>query len=103
MNAVQASNPGGTIQVQSRVTPSPDAEWTFEIKNQGDLIEPKNLPLIFQPFFSTKKDGVGLGLAVCRKIIEEHGGTISCSSDPKQGTAFRFSIPLALTEGANSV
>lgn len=105
LNAMQASPEGGIIHVRSHVTTTPKVEWTFEINNSGEVIERKNLPLVFQPFFSTKKDGFGLGLAVCRKIVEEHGGTIHCASDTKDGTTIRFAIPLraALTQEANSV
>ncbi|MCA9729927.1 MAG: PAS domain-containing sensor histidine kinase, partial [Candidatus Eisenbacteria bacterium] len=47
----------------------------------------------FQPFFSTKEEGLGMGLTICRSIIEAHGGTITAESNPSGGTTFRFVVP----------
>jgi signal transduction histidine kinase len=48
------------------------------------------------PFFTTKPKGTGLGLALCKKMVEEHGGTIGFSSRPGEGTTFRVTLPVAL-------
>lgn len=50
---------------------------------------------IFEPFFSTKEEGIGLGLPIAQRIVEEHGGEISVESKPGQGTSFTISIPLS--------
>jgi signal transduction histidine kinase len=50
---------------------------------------------IFNPFFTTKANGVGLGLAIVSKIVDHHGGSISVSSHPGHGTMFTVSLPLA--------
>jgi len=63
------------------------------VKDSGPGIEPKRLKSIFDAFVTTKATGIGLGLAICRLIIERHGGEISASSDPKEGTTFRVLLP----------
>ena len=62
-------------------------------------IAPDALPHIFDPYFTTKGQGTGLGLATVHKIIEAHGGSISVASEPGQGAAFRILLPLR-EEGA---
>ncbi|WP_342359524.1 sensor histidine kinase [Terrarubrum flagellatum] len=69
------------------------------VSDTGAGIEPQVLDRIFDPFFSTKAKGAGLGLARSRGIIEEHGGTISCRSEPGHGAEFTIRLPaLSVTE-----
>jgi two-component system, NtrC family, sensor histidine kinase HydH len=91
MNAAQASPPGGVVTVKTRV-----AGDTVEIDiiDRGSGIDAKNLESIFNPFFTTKPDGVGLGLAICSKIVDEHGGQITVASTPGEGSVFRVFLPL---------
>ena len=89
LNAAQASRPGGVITVKTR--------WigdTVEIAviDSGSGIDPKNLESIFNPFFTTKADGVGLGLAICSKIVNEHGGHIDVESAVGEGSVFRVML-----------
>ena len=49
---------------------------------------------IFEPFFTTKPDGLGMGLSICRSIIEAHGGQLWVSPSAPHGTAFRFTVPV---------
>ena len=56
--------------------------------DRGSGIDPKNLENIFNPFFTTKCEGVGLGLAIVSKIVDEHGGQITVESTPGEGSVF---------------
>lgn len=90
-NAAQASPPGGVVTVKTRL-----AEEMVEIAviDRGTGIDPKNLESIFNPFFTTKPEGVGLGLAICSKIVDEHGGQITVESAPGEGSVFHVFLPL---------
>jgi signal transduction histidine kinase len=69
------------------------AGFEIAVKDNGSGIDPQIIDKIFQPFFTTKKSvGTGLGLWVCREIIEKHGGRISVSSNGGQGTGSIFSV-----------
>ena len=74
---------------------------TLIVSDTGEGIPEENLEKIFDPFFTTKRngEGTGLGLAVCRKIIEQHGGKISVSSRPGEGADFHVSLPFAPVPG----
>ena len=65
------------------------------IIDTGPGIPPDVLGRIFDPYFSTKAGGSGLGLAISRRIIEEHGGTLTAQSEVGRGTSFRIRLPLA--------
>jgi PAS domain S-box-containing protein len=92
INALQAAPEGSTIRVRSEIKPK--AFWSFQIQNGGDPIPGGALSTIFEPFYSTKAEGSGLGLSVCKKIIEDHQGTLWCESSSSGGTQFTFRIPL---------
>ena len=72
-----------------------DATVYFEMKvhNQGKTIPPEEVQKIFDPFYTTKHYGTGIGLTLCKRIVENHGGSISVKSDA-EGTAFTVWIPL---------
>lgn len=95
LNAAQASPPGGVVTVKTRLV-----NQTVEIAiiDRGSGIDPKNLESIFNPFFTTKSDGVGLGLAIVSKIVDEHGGQITVESTPGEGSVFRVYLPLGSTQ-----
>jgi two-component system NtrC family sensor kinase len=56
-------------------------------------IAPENLPHVFEPYFTTKEVGIGLGLALTKQILEEHGGRIELASEPGKGTVVRLQLP----------
>ena len=58
----------------------------------GPGIAPEIVAQLFQPFVTTKTDGMGVGLSICRTIVESHGGKISADSAPGRGTTFRFTL-----------
>jgi signal transduction histidine kinase len=70
-------------------------EDTVEIAiiDRGSGIDAKNMESIFNPFFTTKASGVGLGLAVVSRIVDEHGGRITVESEPGAGSVFRVLLP----------
>jgi C4-dicarboxylate-specific signal transduction histidine kinase len=67
------------------------------IEDSGSGIDPARLDSIFDPFVSTKSDGMGLGLAICRMIVERHDGTLSALSDGKNGARFQLVLPVQAT------
>lgn len=72
------------------------------VSDNGPGIPRDILPRIFDPFFTTKEEGqgTGLGLPICRRIAEEHGGSITCSSAPGKGTVFTLELPIVKVSGA---
>ena len=99
VNAAQASAAGGTVTVKTRA-----GGGTVEISviDRGQGIDPKNLGSIFNPFFTTKPTGVGLGLAIVSKIVDEHGGKITVESERGRGSVFRVLLPMALPAAETS-
>jgi signal transduction histidine kinase len=91
LNAGKATVPGGTVTVKTRAA-SGAAE--IAVIDRGSGIEPKHLDAIFNPFFTTKPAGVGLGLAIVAKIVDEHGGKIAVESEPGKGSIFRVLLPM---------
>jgi signal transduction histidine kinase len=96
LNAVQASPQGGAVTVKTRA-----AAGTVEVAviDRGVGIEPQQRDSIFNPFFTTKPEGVGLGLAIVSKIVDEHGGKITVESEPGKGSVFHVLMPSAGAKG----
>lgn len=92
MNAAQASPPNAVVTVKTRMLED-NAE--IAVIDRGAGIDAKNLESIFNPFFTTKPEGVGLGLAICSKIVDEHGGHIAVESTVGEGSVFRVFLPLS--------
>ncbi len=92
MNAVDATSKGGEIRVLGRFA---SGRIELAVEDDGRGIDPADHGRVFQPYFTTKPRGTGLGLYVCRKIVEEQGGTIGFSSSPGTGTTFTVSLPAA--------
>jgi two-component system, NtrC family, sensor histidine kinase HydH len=90
LNAAQASPPDGFITVKTR--PAGD---TVEISviDRGSGIDPKDRESIFNPFFTTKAEGVGLGLAIVSKIVDQHGGKMAVESTLGKGSVFHVYLP----------
>jgi signal transduction histidine kinase len=92
LNAAQASPPGGVVTVKTQLLD--DHKVEVAVIDRGAGIEAKNLESIFNPFFTTKPDGVGLGLAICSKIVDEHGGHITVESSAGEGSVFHVVLPV---------
>src|ERR1051326_2939619 len=94
MNAIDAMRAnGGTLRISVREDAHHCAHFT--IADNGEGIPESDLPYIFEPHFSTKNTGSGLGLSVVWQIVVSHGGNISVDSERGKGTTFQVSIPLA--------
>jgi len=98
VNAAQATAPGGAVTVKTRPVAG-TAEVSVIDRGQG--IDPKQIENIFNPFFTTKPDGVGLGLAIVSKIVDQHGGKIAVESEPGKGSVFRVYLPMAEAASAS--
>ncbi|MGC8793845.1 MAG: two-component system sensor histidine kinase NtrB, partial [Bryobacteraceae bacterium] len=92
LNAAQASPPGAAITVKTRAVAG-NAE--IAVIDRGVGIPPERQEAIFNPFVTTKPDGVGLGLAIVSKIVDLHGGTITVESEPGKGSIFRVYLPMS--------
>jgi signal transduction histidine kinase len=88
---------GGTVTV--RTARAADGAVEVTVADTGAGIPAEQLGRIFDPFFSTKAGGTGLGLAFTLQVVEEHGGTIRCQSEEGRGTTFAVRLPVP-AEGA---
>ena len=95
LNALRAMPGGGWIELGGRKVQQGRAV-VLVVSDTGPGISPEHLPGIFEPGFSTRAGSPGLGLAVCRKIVEQHGGTITAGSRPACGATFTLTFPLTI-------
>src|SRR5271156_639086 len=88
-----------------RVTTEPDGREAIvvSVEDSGPGIDPKQLHSIFDAFVTTKPQGMGLGLAICRMIISRHEGQFSASADHKSGALFQFTLPIKSAVGPRSL
>jgi signal transduction histidine kinase len=91
LNAIDATDRDGRIEITVKQLPG---EVEVAIRDNGAGITPEYKGRIFQPYFTTKKHGTGLGLFVTRKLVMDHGGTIEFESRPGEGTVFWVRLPL---------
>jgi two-component system sensor kinase FixL len=73
------------------------------IRDRGTGLTSDNLDRIFQPFFTTKREGLGMGLAISRSIIEAHGGRLWAENNDGQGATFHFTVPVERAEGKKEI
>jgi two-component system sensor histidine kinase KdpD len=95
-NAIQHTPDGAGIRIAVRREAS---QAVFEVSDQGSGIEPEALPHLFERFYTrqvtgTERKGAGLGLSICKTIVEAHGGVIYAQNVPTGGAMFRFTLPL---------
>jgi PAS domain S-box-containing protein len=91
-NAVEAMPKGGQLTITGKVSKN---MCEIEFKDDGMGIDERTLQKLWSPFFTTKTKGMGLGLSICRRIVEAHGGRISVNSHVGKGTAFTISMPVS--------
>jgi signal transduction histidine kinase len=109
LNAIQAMPDGGTLTIRAAVLPPeraatiagqgtgptpPRPAARITVSDSGPGIPPEHLDRIFEPYFTTKEGGTGLGLALAHKIIQEHGGSIEAESRPGSGATFVVVLPV---------
>ena len=92
-NSLQASQAGAGVKVEIGMSDKPGFAL-LSIIDQGKGVPPEQLPNLFKPFFTTTQGGTGLGLAMSRRIIEDHGGYIAIKSQFNQGTSVFIYLPL---------
>lgn len=91
LNAAQASPAGSVVTLRTRQVSGTETE--IAVVDRGSGVAPEHRESIFNPFFTTKKEGVGLGLAIVAKIVDEHGGRLEFDSEPGRGSVFRILLP----------
>ena len=94
LNSIDSMPDGGTLQIVTRWNQQKGRRMVrIEVRDTGSGISPENLKKIFDPFFSTKTRGVGLGLTNVKSIIDVHGGTVKVESCLQEGTSFTITLP----------
>jgi len=98
-NAVDAMPEGGTISVAIQFS---ETRVEIRVADSGVGIPPERMKKLFQPFFTTKKHGQGFGLAICKRVVEAHGGSITVESKVGRGTTFTVTLPVKPTAAEES-
>lgn len=99
INAIQAVQAKGQIQVSAAVV---GEQFALEVKDTGPGIPEDKLNAIFDPYYTTKEEGHGLGLWIVQKIVAAHGGTLLARNRPQGGAAFVILLPKAGPPGADA-
>ena len=108
-NALEAEKDGGAVSVSTAQQASPDGDAgpdplkrrfaVIHVRDTGKGIPREDLENVFQPFFTSRADGSGLGLTIAKRIVEQHGGTIAIESDLGQGTTVIVTMPVGREGG----
>jgi two-component system sensor histidine kinase DctS len=81
------------IHVKRAASNAQQSWLEFIVADQGSGIDPAVADQLFTPFFTTKAEGMGLGLSLCRTVVEQHGGHMGFEANSPSGTLFRFTLP----------
>ena len=90
-NALQAMPEGGLLRITAAAS---DRYMAISFRDNGSGITPENISHIFEPYYTTKSDGSGIGLMIVQRIIQDHGGRMDVNSEPGVGTTFTVFLPL---------
>jgi signal transduction histidine kinase len=96
-NAEDAMPDGGGLTIAAKAA---DGFVELQVRDTGEGIAEANVPKLFDPLFTTKAKGIGMGLPIVRQVIERHKGTIGVTSKVGEGTTFTIRLPLDQDEGA---
>ena len=91
-NGIEAMPQGGTLAIRASANPSAQS-ITISVQDSGSGIAPEVLAKLFQPLFTTKARGIGLGLVVVKNLTQNNGGKIEVTSEPGKGTTFTITLP----------
>jgi signal transduction histidine kinase len=98
LNSIEAM---GTMSITERTltissTEEPPNYAVVSVMDSGVGLDTAACSKVFDAFYTTKPEGIGIGLSICRSIVDRHGGNISASPNQPRGTTFRFSLPFAV-------
>ncbi|HEV3008853.1 MAG TPA: ATP-binding protein, partial [Burkholderiales bacterium] len=96
LNAIDAMSPLRDRARKLTIASRPDGADTVlvEVRDTGPGLDPERAAQVFEPFYTTKSDGLGIGLSISRSIVEAHGGQLSVNPNQPHGASFRFSLPV---------
>ena len=89
----------GARRLVVRTSSIDESNVLVEVQDSGTGIAAEKLESIFDPFVTSKPEGLGMGLSICRSIIERHGGKISAANNPDRGAKFSITLPVSRSEG----
>ena len=92
-NSIEAMGNSARRVLTIRTTVNADDMVEISVADTGHGLAPDIRSRLFEPFVTSKPDGLGIGLSICRAIIEAHGGRLSADDNPGDGTVFRFTLP----------
>ena len=94
-SAMSGTGLDGARRLVVRTKSLDESNVLVEVQDSGTGIAAEKLESIFDPFVTSKPEGLGMGLSICRSIIERHGGTISAANNPDRGATFSITLPVA--------
>lgn len=103
-NAVQHTSAGDAVRIEADAARRDDREWVVcTIKDSGPGFDPKDMPRLFEPFFTRRRGGTGLGLSIVQKIVEEHSGGLTLENRPEGGACVSVRFPVANNQPPGAV
>jgi two-component system, NtrC family, sensor kinase len=92
LNGLQSMPQGGSLTLEAKVS---RGNMIVTVADTGEGVPQETLSRIFEPYFTTKTKGAGLGLTIARRIVEAHQGTLTVDTTSGQGTRFRIAVPMS--------
>jgi two-component system, LuxR family, sensor histidine kinase DctS len=96
LSAKTTSRLSAQTEIQAADTPHKSRWIEFTVTDRGTGIDAPTAARLFTPFFTTKQEGMGLGLSLCRTVVEQHGGFLAFEARKPRGTIFKFTLPAAM-------